>query len=205
MRANLLRAMLFHYGRALGNGRRALRELAAALAPTPEERVLDVGCGTGGFCRAVPGLYVGIDIDPDYIAFARWRWGGRSRRFERVALEGLDPAEHFDKAMLVSCLHHLSDAEADATLARLARLLRRRLVVIDLDPDSSNWLQSLFLAMDRGHFIRPRAVQRALLERHFRVAREGRFLNTPRTAVLTLFVCESNTGQCTEPSAGDVE
>jgi SAM-dependent methyltransferase len=186
----MLRAALFHYGRWLGNGDRALREVAAALAATPDERVVDIGCGTGGFCRAVPGRYVGIDVDPDYVAFARHRWGSVRRRFERVALADLDAGPGFDKAMLINCLHHLSDAEATAVLGRLREVVRRRLVVLDADPEDANRLQAALLALDRGDFIRSRAAQRVLLEEHFRITHEGRFPNTPHTLVQALFVCE---------------
>jgi SAM-dependent methyltransferase len=190
MQGRRLRAALFHYGRWLANGDRALREVAAALAATPGERVLDLGCGTGGFCRAVPGSYLGIDIDPDYIAFARHRFGSPARCFEHTTLEALDPGGGFDKAMLINCLHHLSDVQADTVLARLRAIARRRLVVLDADPEASNWFQAFLLSRDRGDFIRPAAAQRALLEAHFTVTRDERFLNTPRTLVQTLFVCE---------------
>src|SRR5206468_3024017 len=61
----LARGALFHYGRLLANGPRTLREVRAALDARPDERVLDLGCGSGGFCLAVPGEYVGIDPDPE--------------------------------------------------------------------------------------------------------------------------------------------
>jgi SAM-dependent methyltransferase len=187
--AVLVRGALFHYGRLLGNGYRALREVAAALEAAPDESVLDLGCGTGGFCHAVPGDYVGIDLDPGYVAFARWRWGNARRRFEVVDVADLE-GQRFDKAMMVNCLHHLSDAQARAALARLTRLVRRHLVVVDADPEPSNRLQAFLLSYDRGGFVRPRAAQRALLAEHFRVVGERQFRNTPRTLVQTLFVCE---------------
>jgi len=187
----LLRAAVFYYGRLLGNGYRALNEVRAALAARPDERVLDLGCGCGGFCLAVPGAYVGIDLDARYIDFARWRWGSPRRRFLARELAALDPGERFDKAMMVSILHHLSDADATAVLGRLARLVRRRLVVVDLDPEESRGLQSLLLAWDRGRYVRPRAAQRALLAQHFAVVDERMFRNTVRTVVHTLFVCEA--------------
>ena len=188
--AGFARAGLFHYGRLLGNGYRVLAEVKAALAAEPGERVLDVGCGTGGYCVAVPGEYVGIDYDPDYVAFARWRCGGRGRHFHVADLAQFDAATGFDRAMLVNCLHHLSDVVAAAVLAKLCQIVRRRVVVVDADPEASNWLQSFLLRHDRGEFIRPRAVQRALLAARFVVTAEGRFRNTPHTVVQTLFVCE---------------
>jgi SAM-dependent methyltransferase len=184
------RAAFFHYGRVLGNGTGVRRAVAAALQAQPHERVLDVGCGTGGFCLAVPGDYVGIDPDPDYVAFARWRWAAPRRTFYPIELATLPVDAPFDKAMLVNCVHHVSDDAAAAILERLTQLVRHRVVVADLDPDAANRLQAFLIAHDRGHFVRPRAIQRALLARHFRVVDEGRFRNTPHTAVHTLFVCE---------------
>jgi SAM-dependent methyltransferase len=185
----LLRGGLFYYGRLLGNGYRALRVVRAALAATPGEHVLDFACGAGGFCLAVPGDYLGIDLNADSVAFARWRWATPRRRFETTALEALPDAERFDKAMLVNCVHHLSDDEADAILARVARLVRTRVVVVDVDPDDSNALQAFLLAHDRGHHVRRLADLRAVLARHLVIDEERIFRNTPRTAVQVVFVC----------------
>ncbi len=185
-----LKGALFHYGRLLGNGNRGLPVIRTALAATPDERVLDFGCGCGGFSKAVPGDYLGIDLDPDYIAFARWRWGSPRRQFATLRLEELDPREPFDKAIMVNCLHHLSDAAANDVLGRLAVLVRRRLVVMDLDPEASNRFQSFLIAHDRGRFVRPPHVQRALLERHFRVVGQSGFRYVTGTAVQVVFTCE---------------
>jgi SAM-dependent methyltransferase len=185
----MLRAAVFHYGRVVLNGRRALREMEAALAATPGERVLDFGCGCGGFCVVVPGEYVGIDLDPDYIAFARWRWPSPRRRFELKRLEEMPDDERFDAAILASALHHLSDPLAAKLLARLARLVRKRIVVLDLDPDAANGWQRMLLNIDRGEHIRSAAAQRALLERHFVVTAQRRIVTTTGSAVHVLFVC----------------
>jgi 2-polyprenyl-3-methyl-5-hydroxy-6-metoxy-1,4-benzoquinol methylase len=185
----LLRGATFHYGRLLGNGHRALREVRAALAATPEERVLDFACGAGGFCLAVPGDYLGIDLDADSVAFARWRWASPRRRFAAMALEDLPDDARFDKAMLVNCVHHLSDDEADAVLGRIARLVRHRVVVVDADLDDSNAFQAFLLAHDRGQHVRRLADLRAVLARHLVIDEERIFRNTPRTVVQVLFVC----------------
>jgi len=188
--AGILRGAFFHYIRVLGNGWQVVRQVGAALAARPEERVLDVGCGTGAFCLVVPGEYVGVDTNPNYIAFGRWRWAGAGRCFQATDFAAFDDVASFDKALLVNCLHHMSDAEASAALLKLARLVRRCLVVADADPEASNWLQAFLLRHDRGHFIRSRAAQRALLNGHFTVTGEWQFRNTPHTVVQTLFVCE---------------
>ena len=185
----VLRAALFYYGRVLLNGNRATRETGLALAARPGERVLDLGCGCGGFSAVVPGEYLGIDLDPDYIAFARWRWGNARRRFAVVRLEDLAADERFDAAIMASALHHLSDAVADSVLARLARMVTSRLVVLDLDPEGANRVQRVLLDRDRGEHIRPVAAQRAILERHFVVTDERRVVSSTGSAVHVLFVC----------------
>src|SRR5262245_45328724 len=189
----LLRGALFYYGRLVGNGYRALREVRSALGATPSERVLDFACGAGGFCLAVPGDYLGLDLSPHSIAFARWRWESPRRRFEVRPLEALPDTERFDKAMLVNCVHHLSDAEADSILGRIARLVRGRIVVVDLDLDDSNAFQAFLVAHDRGRYVRPLADLRAVLARHFAIDEERVFRNTPRTAVQVLFSCRPRT------------
>lgn len=187
--AAALRGAAFHYARLLANGTRAVHEVGAALAASSAERVLDLGCGAGGFSTVVPGEYVGLDLNPNYIAFARRRFGNPRRRFELRQLADLDGREHFDKAIMASVLHHLSDDEADAVLALLARIVRTRLVAMDLDPESANRLQAFLIAHDRGAFVRPAAAQRAILARHFDVVAERRFAVPTRLAVHTLFTC----------------
>jgi SAM-dependent methyltransferase len=187
--AGFVRAAAFHYGRIVINAFTAVHAVKSALAATPDERVLDFGCGCGWFCAGVPGDYLGIDLNPDYIGFARWRWGSPRRRFEVRRLEDLPADEPFDKAIMASALHHLSDDVAETILERLRRLVRRRLVVLELDPDRANRFQRLLLDRDRGEYIRPVARQRAVLERHFTVAEERRFQSTTRTVAHVLFTC----------------
>jgi hypothetical protein len=90
---------------------------------------------------------------------------------------------------MASALHHLSDAVADGVLGRLARMVTRRLVVLDLDPEGANRLQRILLARDRGEHIRPVAAQRAILERHFVVTDQRRVVTTTGSTVHVLFVC----------------
>lgn len=72
------------FQRAVGGdvGRRIARE---HIRPQPGERLLDVGCGTGGMLRVMPDVnYVGVDISADYIADARRRHGGRGTFIDAV-------------------------------------------------------------------------------------------------------------------------
>ena len=190
MTTGFLGAGFFYYARLALNGHRALNEVGHALAATPSESVLDTGCGSGWFCQVVPGPYLGIDLEPDYLDFARWRWGRSNRRFERMLLEDLPGDAQFDKAIMASVLHHLSDDLANTVLGTLARVVRRRLVVLDLDPDASRGIQTFFLNHDRGDHVRPPARQREILASHFKVVDQRSFPSSTHLAVHTLFTCE---------------
>ena len=57
-------------------GRQASRQLADQAGLVPGQRVLDLGCGTGGTSRLLEAEYgaqvVGVDITPPFIEVARW-------------------------------------------------------------------------------------------------------------------------------------
>lgn len=190
VKSGFLSAGLFYYGRLALNGHRALNEVGRALSAKPSESVLDTGCGCGWFCQVVPGSYLGIDLETAYLDFARWRWGSSGRRFERMLLEDLPTNAKFDRAIMASVLHHLSDEVANSVLGTLARVVRHRLVVLDLDPDASRGIQKFFLNHDRGEHIRPPSRQREILESHFRVVDQYSFPSSTHLAVHTLFACE---------------
>ena len=76
----------------------------------PGERVLDVGCGKGELAldlatRAGADV-VGIDVNEDYLRFARERFRGVDFR-RQDALAGL-PEGHFDVVVLSNVLEHIA-------------------------------------------------------------------------------------------------
>jgi tRNA (mo5U34)-methyltransferase len=76
-------------------------------------RVLDIGCNAGfySFELARRGADVlGIDIDPHYLAQARWaagRLGLDTVRFARRQLYEIDAAERFDLILFMGVFYHL--------------------------------------------------------------------------------------------------
>jgi MPBQ/MSBQ methyltransferase len=77
-------------------GRDATQELAAKLAPTPEDRVLDIGAGLGGAARLLAATYgchvTGIDLTDEYCRAAATlaEWVGLSDRVEFRQADALD-------------------------------------------------------------------------------------------------------------------
>jgi ubiquinone/menaquinone biosynthesis C-methylase UbiE len=102
---------------------------AAAIAPREQDRILDVGCGTGSLIllllSACPtAAYVGLDPDETILDLARTKLAGRSitfvRGFARDAAE--DGREgQFDKAVSSLLFHQIPLAEKRAGIAAMAR------------------------------------------------------------------------------------
>jgi SAM-dependent methyltransferase len=107
-----------------------LEELRGRAAP---ESILDVGCGEGVLTeewagRLGHGRIVGIDLDDPKLR-AEWDRRGRPnlefRVEEATSLSFAD--DEFDMATAIEVLEHVPEPEA--TLAEMARVARRRLLV----------------------------------------------------------------------------
>jgi len=102
-----------------------LQRLERALGrPLRGLRLLNVGCGTGGFnvaAEAAGAAAWGVDVDAEAVAIAGMRAG--SGRIVQAAAESLPfESRTFDVAYCVSTLEHVADASR--TLHEVARVLR---------------------------------------------------------------------------------
>jgi SAM-dependent methyltransferase len=128
----------------------ALDELWAVAAP---ESVLDVGCGEGVLTvewaeRLGDGRVVGIDLDDPKL---RAEWAERSRPNVEFRVEEATSLsfgdDEFDLAAATEVLEHVPEPEA--TVAEMARVARRRLLVSV--PREPLWRG---LNMARGAYLR---------------------------------------------------
>jgi len=180
-------ALLFHLLRShayIGT----MPRLAACLDARADERIIDVGCGTGLCAGLVPGDYVGIDTHVPYLRLARRLARGRSSEVAKMsgaAFGFRDGA--FDKAVLVSIVHHLDDAAVGSLLRGLRRIVRGPVVVLDLAPDHGNRFERFLMRHDRGHHVRDVPTLRTLVERHYRIAHEEIFHNAFHSVAHVLF------------------
>ena len=112
--------------------------------PAQCENVLEIGCGTGAFSRALAlsaKNVTAIDLSSEMIRVARFR----SSQFPQIEFEVDDimtralPTAHFDCIETIATLHHLSHAEV---LPKLKDALRSggKLVVLDLYQPETNLL-----------------------------------------------------------------
>ena len=124
-------------------GQREAAFVLENLRPRPGESLLDVGCGTGFFTRAlaasIDGQATGIDINPDWVAYARRRDGG-SASYEVADARALPYANaSFDLVVSIAALCFI---EEEVTAVReILRVTRRRFAIGLLNRHSLLWLQ----------------------------------------------------------------
>jgi SAM-dependent methyltransferase len=120
-------------------------------------RVLDVGCGPGiNTALFAHADYLGIDINPKYIANAR-------RRFPRDFLVAdattytAATGELFDFVLINSFLHHVDLPETSRILAHLSTLLIEdgHVHCLELVMPDRQGLPRTMARLDRGRFCRP--------------------------------------------------
>lgn len=118
------------------------RLLGEALAPSPGEGLIDVGCGTGYFTRrfARDGLAVtGVDRDPAMLDFARTHAAAGERYLLADARHLPFPDRHFDLCVSVAALCFIR--EESQALAEMLRVTRRRFAIGLLNRHSLLYLQ----------------------------------------------------------------
>ncbi|HEY7428242.1 MAG TPA: class I SAM-dependent methyltransferase [Gemmataceae bacterium] len=105
-------------------------QLLLNLGLKPDDKVLDVGCGTGLLTAALHdylsdrGLYCGTDISPDAIAFCRSRFWRHNFSFRVSAMTTLPPlVERFHFIVFYSVFTHTYPRETALLLHEANRLL----------------------------------------------------------------------------------
>ncbi len=132
-------------------------------------RVLDVGCGPGTNAPHFENVdYLGVDINPLYIAYAKQRFGGRFEVADAAEL-AMSRTERFDCILVNSLLHHLDDPQVASLLGRLRSCIAEggSIHVLELLAPTGSGVDALLAKADRGRFSRPRARWQELIGEFF--------------------------------------
>ena len=123
-------------------GQREVALLLEKLEAHAGESLLDVGCGTGFFTRAlasaIDGPVTGVDINPEWLAYAR------SQNVANVSYEVADAralpyaAGSFDLVVSITALCFIE--EESAAVSEMLRVSRRRVAIGLLNRRSLLWL-----------------------------------------------------------------
>jgi len=147
-------ALYDRIGRGYDDTRRAdpgiAARLRALLAPAPEGRYLDVGCGTGSYTCAVAeggGRFVGVDASAVMLRRARARAPAMAWRLASADVLPF-PDACFDGALCTLAAHHFGDREA--AFREVRRVLRGGPFVLftcDSVRSQRYWLRAYFPEM----------------------------------------------------------
>ncbi len=135
------------------------------------QRVLDVGCGPGTntplFAHAD---YLGIDINKDYIEYARRKYKRRFVTADVTTYDDNTPGK-FDFILMNSLLHHLNDADSKRVLSCVAAQLSEggHLHILELVSPQDHSIVQLLANWDRGKYPRPLDEWKGLFEEHLEV------------------------------------
>jgi SAM-dependent methyltransferase len=135
---------------------------------TLARRVLDVGCGPGtNSHHCERSEYLGIDLNPRYIDYARRRW----RRNFLVAdvTKYSVVGERFDFILVNSFLHHIDAPGTRRILSHLETLLTHdgHVHILELVLPAEPSLSRLLARWDRGDFPRPLETWHELFSEYF--------------------------------------
>ena len=116
----------------LGRRRSSYQALVVAAGIRPGQRVLDVGCGTGYFMRAISGavgsagLVIGVDPSGSMVEYARHKAASIPNcEFQVGTAEALPfPGNHFDVVVSSLVLHHLPEHVRLRALEEMRRVLQ---------------------------------------------------------------------------------
>jgi SAM-dependent methyltransferase len=165
-------------------------------------RILDIGCGTAEIISYLPdsvGEYVGFDMNPGYIEFAKKRWKGRTNcRFFCQKVEdaaALEP-ECYDIVLAFLIVHHLNDDEALSLFNIAHKVLRSRGVLITYDNvfvENQHWFAKWLISRDRGKAVRTVEGYKQLASRYFADI-EGQVLHDTLRVPYTIFTMKCGKG-----------
>jgi SAM-dependent methyltransferase len=133
--------------------RRVLREEGFFV---PGKSFLDLGCGTGFLRDYLPDEdYLGVDINPTYIAAARRKRGNFFQVGNALEIGAL--TRRFDRIGCMGLFHHLDDAQCRHALGQCGSILSPggQIFIFDaLWPIGTNPVGTLLRQSDNGAFIR---------------------------------------------------
>jgi SAM-dependent methyltransferase len=152
--------------RILSLGRPSVRDyLRREVSLSPEDRVLDVGCGTGRHANSVGGTYYGVDMDSAYLAYARGHGRGAFAQMDAGILAFAEGG--FDFVLAVGLTHHLEDEQVRKVAREIVRVLKpggSAMIIDAVLPSPLHVTGYVLFRLDRGAHTRSRAALAALLQ-----------------------------------------
>jgi SAM-dependent methyltransferase len=161
------------FSAVVGGNELRRRIIQSHIRAKPGDKVIDIGCGPARVLQSLPDVeYLGLDINPDYIAFARRTYGGKGTFIvgDTRSLRGDSRFKDADIVIAIAVLHHLDDDEAADCIRFAYDALKRggRLVCYDACWIPNQGVVSRYImSHDRGRNIRTEQQCRQLAAKVF--------------------------------------
>ncbi len=171
------------------NFRKEKKIIKEVFADQNGKKVLDIGCGTGEYSGLFnKNNYIGIDISPAYISYAK---KAKDRDFRIMDAMNLSfPDEKFDIILIAAILHHLQDAEAHRVLKEAKRVLKKGGKALIMEDSKIKEFDSPFIrfvqSLDIGSNIRTPDKYKGLFSHYFKKIKEWKFRNGACTYYVSL-------------------
>ena len=149
------------FERIMGVSRPRRKFINDYVCPKKNDKILDLGCGTGELTLYLPSdvKYLGIDNNPDYIESAKKKYS-KNGEFHCLGVEENTPfikENSFDLVMSAGVIHHLDNEVAKKLLRKGYFALKPGGTFISFDPvlvKNQNFISSFLIKNDRGEFVR---------------------------------------------------
>jgi ubiquinone/menaquinone biosynthesis C-methylase UbiE len=141
-------------------------------------KILDIGCGSGEISRFFNNLdYIGIDVNPDYIEFARKIY---KKNFEVMNAQKLRfKKRYFDYVVIIGVLHHIDDKNCNLILNEITRVIKdngKIIIIEDVNTQSRiDLFGNLIRKLDVGEHIRTKKEWLELLSKKINIKKQYRF------------------------------
>lgn len=155
------------------------------LAETANSSLVDIGAGTGLYLSSLPAdvRYIWLDNDRDKLA----GFQSKGTAFPALLGDGAQLAlkdKSVDYALCVSITHHLTDEQLLLMCRELARIVRKKLILVDA-LDTPAWQSALLWHYDRGSHPRTAEHLTSIVETAFTIKSSERFAVHHRYIILT--------------------
>lgn len=116
--------------------------------PMREDRILELGCGTGVYTRLLADRareIVGVDFSETAILRARSEKSAKNIQYVLADIQNLSPfpRDTFQKVVAVDVLEHLTDGQLVNVLLEVNRVLSRQGLFILFTPCRTHWIERL--------------------------------------------------------------
>jgi len=150
---------IFHWQQKSFNNYVNVKEEFSKYLKNGPLNILDIGCSTGLCGQNVFDMrrdqYIGIDITPKYIEYARQVY----KLGEYMVMDGRKlefPDHSFDVVSFIGVVHHMDDEIIKACLQEVKRVLKPTGYLLWGEPvlTPNELISNVFLSLDRGKYIR---------------------------------------------------